>query len=368
MVPSTRLRSMPERRINYAARANGIHASAESPDASPTTAPRRVARVKAGAVVKPKSGPKVREKAPARKKKERPAKRECSICATEKVPTRSFKAPDDACEHLRSICNMCVAKMLKTKVAERQLGEAELSCPFPKCGHLLDYPALTVIVSTAAFEDYDTAVTKHALSMGESYVACLSPDCGLYFSADDCKNKKSGMQLVACPYCDYEICLECNRPGKSHGKGSCDQAKKEEEELCMSVVKEMGAKPCPSCGLNLQKKGGCDHVKCAKCGHHFCWVCLVKYTNDIQHLDDCPHARVRIANQPGNWAQNNLTNAQLNNLIAQAGARLDNPAVAPAAAPMPLPLPPPAPVLPNIFGGFLDLDGRSDDDSSEDEG
>ncbi|CAN9210505.1 unnamed protein product [Alternaria alternata] len=404
MAPSTRLRSRPERRINYAdtseteleagtqvppepvasaqrrgrksaVRVNGIYASSESPDASPIVAPKRVTRVKAGAVVKPKSGPKVHKKAPTPQKKERPTKQECSICATQKTTTRSFKAPSDACEHLQSICNLCIAKMLKTKVAERQLREAELSCPFPECGHLLDYTALQAIVSKAAFEDYDKAVTKHALSMGESYVSCLSTACGLHFSTQDCENNKHGKQLVACPYCDYEICLKCNRPWKSHGKGSCDQAKKAEEELCVNAVRKMGAKPCPNCGMNIQKNGGCDHVTCGKCRHNFCWVCLAGYTNNIRHRDDCPHARVYVAAEPGNWAQDNLTDAQINNLIAQAAARLDDPTHTPVAAPAPVLQQPPVPALPAIppfagiiFGGFLDVVRRARDGGGENAG
>jgi hypothetical protein len=131
---------------------NDKQASFETPDASHKTTRKRVARVKAGAVVKPKAGPKVRKKSPTPKKKERAKKRECSICATSKVVSRSFGAPDDACEHLQNICNLCVAKMLKTKVAERQLKEAELYCPFPECGYSLDYTLLQSIVSKAAFE------------------------------------------------------------------------------------------------------------------------------------------------------------------------------------------------------------------------
>jgi hypothetical protein len=109
---------------------------------------------------------------------------------------------------------------------------------------------------------YDEAVTKHALSSGESYIACLSAECGLYFSIEDCNKTKRSKQWIACPYCDDEICLECNRPRASHGKGGCDQAKKAEDEMSMTTVKTMGAKPCPNCGMNIQKHGGCDHMTC----------------------------------------------------------------------------------------------------------
>jgi hypothetical protein len=196
MAPSTRLRARPERRVNYAeasgprgTRRNPIHieespepeigsraapipvaparkrgrkpavrenargASPETPEASRKKTSKAVARVKAGAVVKPKAEPKTRKKAPTPKKKERPTKQECSICANKKDTTRSFKAPDDACEHLHGICNLCVAKMLKTKVADRQLKQAELSCPVPECDHSLDYAGLQAIVSKAAFEE-----------------------------------------------------------------------------------------------------------------------------------------------------------------------------------------------------------------------
>ena len=107
---------------------------------------------------------------------------------------------------------------------------------------------------------YDNAVTKHALSMGESYIACLSTNCGLYFSAEDCKNNKHGKQLVACPYCEYEICLACNRPWKDHGSRGCDKAKKAEDKASEAEVKKMGAKPCPQCGMKIEKHGGCDHM------------------------------------------------------------------------------------------------------------
>lgn len=144
--------STPKRGRRPAARMNDTRASSEAPDASDKNTRKPVVRVKAGAVVKPKAGPKVRKKAPIPKKK-RTTKRECLICATEKGTARSFRAPNDVCEHLQDICSLCVAKMLKTKVAERQLREAEMGCPFANCNDSLDYAALQTILSKAAFKE-----------------------------------------------------------------------------------------------------------------------------------------------------------------------------------------------------------------------
>ncbi|KAF1947055.1 hypothetical protein EJ02DRAFT_172583 [Clathrospora elynae] len=366
MAPSTRLRSNAGTRVNYApdpigrlgTRGNSIPLE-ETSEPGPATAARKTARksvtrinqqsaspeptlpaqktarktvvrVKAGAVAKARAEPKRAVKAaPKPKKKERPTTLECFICATTKNTARSFKAPDDACEHFHAICNHCIQKMLKTKVAGRQLAEAGLACPFPNCDHALDYAALKTTINKPTFDDYDNAVVKHALSAGESYVACLSPNCGLYFSAEECKDSKRGKQQVACPHCDYELCLTCNRPWKSHGKGGCNKAKKAEDKASEKTVKSIGAKPCPKCGVNIEKNGGCDHMTCQRCRHNFCWVCLVPYSNDVQHIDGCPHGRVHVAGEPGNWAPDNMNMAQINNLINQANRRLDDRAPGP---------------------------------------
>ena len=33
-------------------------------------------------------------------------------------------------------------------------------------------------------------------------------------------------------------------------------------------------KDCPECKTAINKDGGCNHMHCKQCDHHFCWVCL----------------------------------------------------------------------------------------------
>ena len=33
-------------------------------------------------------------------------------------------------------------------------------------------------------------------------------------------------------------------------------------------------KPCPNCGMQIQKNGGCRHMKCSKCNYELCWDCM----------------------------------------------------------------------------------------------
>ncbi len=67
-----------------------------------------------------------------------------------------------------------------------------------------------------------------------------------------------------CTLCDTKICKDCME--KKEDGHACN------EEL-KSTVKAIrkDSKPCPSCGENISKIDGCDHMWCVKCHEQFSW-------------------------------------------------------------------------------------------------
>ena len=49
------------------------------------------------------------------------------------------------------------------------------------------------------------------------------------------------------------------------------------EHIVNNLWKILVAEPCPSCGILVQKNGGCQHMRCARCLYEFCWTCLGQY-------------------------------------------------------------------------------------------
>ncbi|TMW63531.1 hypothetical protein Poli38472_002472 [Pythium oligandrum] len=94
-----------------------------------------------------------------------------------------------------------------------------------------------------------------------------------------------------CPYCGYSqlcagpehpecICESCGKAycfthGNAHASSSCadyEMRQLESEKLNRSAIAKI-SKPCPGCKSNVEKSGGCNHMKCIVCETNFCWIC-----------------------------------------------------------------------------------------------
>jgi hypothetical protein len=64
---------------------------------------------------------------------------------------------------------------------------------------------------------------------------------------------------------------------QSHRPAPCDVVKKwlakEKSDDATLVWLAARTKECPKCHVPIEKNKACNHMKCSKCGHDFCWLC-----------------------------------------------------------------------------------------------
>lgn len=64
---------------------------------------------------------------------------------------------------------------------------------------------------------------------------------------------------------------------------TCAQYEKQvaEETRASQRLISTTAKPCPGCGIPVEKVAGCNHMKCEKCHTAFCWLCGREVKDDV---------------------------------------------------------------------------------------
>ncbi|MFC1842390.1 arsenite methyltransferase [Candidatus Dependentiae bacterium] len=60
------------------------------------------------------------------------------------------------------------------------------------------------------------------------------------------------------------------------------EQRREENRLSQEWIQK-NTKPCPQCGVRIEKNGGCNYIKCTQCGCGFCYYCFKDH-----HGGPCP--------------------------------------------------------------------------------
>ncbi|XP_032151243.1 ranBP-type and C3HC4-type zinc finger-containing protein 1 isoform X2 [Sapajus apella] len=162
----------------------------------------------------------------------------------------------------------------------RNSQEAEVSCPFIdntySCsGKLLEREIKALLTP----EDYQRFLDL-GISIAENRSAfsyhCKTPDCkGWCFFEDD-------VNEFTCPVCFHVNCLLCKA---IHEQMNCkeyqedlalraqnDVAALQTTEMLKVMLQQGEAMRCPQCQIVVQKKDGCDWIRCTVCHTEICWV------------------------------------------------------------------------------------------------
>ena len=168
--------------------------------------------------------------------------------------------------------------LLKPSVLERILTrESELSCPAnlfaigPYLGFHLKVQDKIKELMNASFGRPD---------FNWVCIDCYRPSCNHWNVL--LKPVEGARSIAKCTKCKIaEFCLKCTKA--SHG-GECNRLDEATQQWELD-----NTRPCPRCHANVEKDGGCNHMRCHRaCGAHFCWLCNQLYElNDVnQHYID----------------------------------------------------------------------------------
>ncbi|XP_074549961.1 ranBP-type and C3HC4-type zinc finger-containing protein 1 [Halichoeres trimaculatus] len=195
---------------------------------------------------------------------------DCRICYVDLQPGEGVLLR----ECLHCFCRECLRSVIMLSE------EPEVACPYRddtySCTSSLQEREIRALVPAEEYERWLQRGLSVAESRCEGSYHCATPDCLGWCVYEDTVN------VFHCPVCRKHNCLICKA---IHEGMNCKQyqddlavrAKNDSEarrttHLLKTLVQSGEAMHCPQCGIIVQKRGGCDWLRCTVCQTEICWV------------------------------------------------------------------------------------------------
>uniref|UniRef100_A0A914EBJ1 RBR-type E3 ubiquitin transferase n=1 Tax=Acrobeloides nanus TaxID=290746 RepID=A0A914EBJ1_9BILA len=204
--------------------------------------------------------------------------KECSICC------------DDNAKNLISLdclhyfCQSCWTAYLDSQLFNG--ASVKISCMASDCRLICLEDFVMYILS-----DNDRLRGKYELASFREFVYshpflrwCPGVDCNIVIFSMTTKAHRA-----TCSSCNTGFCIKCG--ADYHAPASCEIIKKwmvkcaDDSETANYISAH--TKDCPNCHSCIEKNGGCNHMQCAKCKHHFCWMCFRDWKTHGSEYYEC---------------------------------------------------------------------------------
>ncbi|KAF1973958.1 hypothetical protein BU23DRAFT_120567 [Bimuria novae-zelandiae CBS 107.79] len=203
------------------------------------------------------------------------------------------------CEHEPRTYPDCLEMWVDSQV-NNSIIESGIRCP-STCDCTLTCADLKGKISPSLFERLEDSVTRAGLRKMPGYRDCMSDSC----KSGQFHDSATRGNLLGCNDCGFLVCTFHNVP--FHEGETCEmydqrtKAVSQEEDASQKKIQRI-SRPCPNCGINIEKMHGCDQMTCKKCSHSFCYRCGIPYhgTDGIlingnnAHEESCVHFRAFV--------------------------------------------------------------------------
>ncbi|XP_056290201.1 ranBP-type and C3HC4-type zinc finger-containing protein 1 [Pseudoliparis swirei] len=195
---------------------------------------------------------------------------DCRICYVDLKPGEGVLLR----ECLHCFCRECLRSVIMLSE------EPEVACPYRddtySCACCLQEREIRALVPAEEYERWLQRGLSVAESRCEGSYHCATPDCPGWCVYEDTVN------VFHCPVCRKHNCLICK---SIHEGMNCkqyqddlaarainDSAARRTTQLLKTLVQSGEAMHCPQCGIIVQKRDGCDWLRCTVCHTEICWV------------------------------------------------------------------------------------------------
>ncbi|KAL3114236.1 hypothetical protein niasHT_014080 [Heterodera trifolii] len=131
---------------------------------------------------------------------------------------------------------------------------------------------------------YENSLFRDFVSSHSNLRICTGAGCEVIIF---CKTTKA--HRVCCVSCGARFCFKCGKD--YHAPASCEVVRKwrvkcEDDSETANYI-SAHTKDCPNCHSCIEKNGGCNHMQCSKCKHHFCWMCFRDWKTHGSEYYEC---------------------------------------------------------------------------------
>ena len=194
-----------------------------------------------------------------------PTAADCPVCFCQAEDSIKL-----SCGH--SYCTSCLKHFLKSAPDTKTF---PLRCVASQCTANIPLSIIRDLMSPNEEENVlETSFLSFVQKQPEVYRYCPTPDCQILY--------RPGPQGTAlrCPDCLIRICPSCHV--EFHEGLTCKEY--HDNTSGLEAYRDWrlanNVKACPKCKSDIEKNGGCNHITCARCRTHICWVCMEMFSDD----------------------------------------------------------------------------------------
>jgi len=215
---------------------------------------------------------------------------ECKICMDAELSLYTMPCGDQACVE-------CIQSWFVSLLNEND----PLKCPAAECQEANqdeieppDHMDAWRILKNEDYIRYDKQLLQRMLVVTKDFQFCTKCESGGFIS-HSCSE-------VICVECEQVWCRDCRLP--PHKDSTCEEfanvhlVDNAENLKCMAD----NCKKCRRCKAQIERDGGCSHMKCGQCKFEFCWWCGGKYQPGQYTFDEDGECPCDKLNQSGGWA------------------------------------------------------------------